>query len=95
MRKVSLYLLCIVIGSYLSACSEKSSSVTEKEKAENDEKVRRISRSMDEIATHFASSGKHDKQYYIDRQVQIMNQCYTAADEASCVKKKLDALRYE
>jgi hypothetical protein len=95
MRKVSLYLLCIVLGSYLSACGEKSSSKTPKEKAEEAESIRELSRSMNELATTLAASGKHDKKYYIDRQTQIIEQCSKAADVMSCIKPKIDALRNE
>lgn len=72
------------------------SSMRDKDNAAARETIRRISADVDKTAALLASiNKKHDKQYFVDRQVQILKECADSPNMASCVQPKLDALKNE
>ena len=80
----------------LSACGDKESSMSDKDRAAAREAVRQMSTTVETTAASLVViNPKHDKQYYIDRQTQGISECIKAADFVSCYKPKLDAMKYE
>lgn len=85
-----------VLAFSLSACGDKGSSMSGKDSAAAQEAIRNLSASIVETAGSLAVlNPKHDKQYFVDRQTQIIKECINASDFGSCIKPKFDALRYE
>lgn len=80
----------------LSGCSDKDSSMSDKDRAAAQEAVRAMSAAVETTAASLVViNPKHDKQYFIDRQTQGIAECIKATDFASCYKPKFEAMKYE
>ena len=96
MRKRNPSILAVVSIILFSGCGEKIPSMSDKDRAEAEEAVRQISASVESTAASLVViNPKHDKQYFIDRQTQAIKACAKAADVSSCLRPKLEALKYE
>jgi cytochrome c len=73
-----------------------SSPVQDKESAAAQENLRHVRANVDANAARLAGlNKKHDKQYFVDRQVQIIKECTNVPDIGSCLQPRLNALQNE
>lgn len=92
----SLNIFFTVLIFSLSACSDKQPSTSSQNKPSSDETMRSMSASIEQTAQSMTVlNPKHDKQYFVDRQVQIIKECIGGSDSETCLREKIRGLRYE
>lgn len=93
-RSISIVNAVLVFS--LAACGDKQSTVSSQDKASSDEAMRSMSANISSTAQSLTVlNPKHDKQYFVDRQVAIVKECVSSSDLESCIKPKIEGLRYE
>lgn len=89
MHLVKISLVVAVVAFSLLACGDKGSSVNGKDSAVAREATRAILNTAESLVE---LNPRHNKQYFVDRQTQILNECANAPDFSSCYKPKVHAL---
>lgn len=96
MNFIKIGFLGVIFSCGLSACGENNFSSSENYSAADKESMRNIAANVEKIAEDLVViNPKHDKQYYIDRQSEVIEKCINSDDLFSCYKSELDVMQHE
>ena len=96
MNFIKIGFLSVIFSCGLSACGENNFSISENYSAADKESIRNITARIEKIAEDLVVlNPKHDKQYFIDRQSEVIKKCINSDDLASCYQSELDVMQHE
>lgn len=94
-KKICLVTSVALFFCFVSACGEKTQSLSPKEQAQQDESIRKMTDDVFSIAENLTViNSKHDKKYYVDRLLQYVAEC-KGANFTPCFTAGFERLKTE